>query len=103
MAERLSTDDSTLVEHKSALLTPRLFRVLLHNDDFTTMDFVVFVLEHFFAKPSSEAAHLMLQVHQQGHCVAGCYTGEIAESKVVEVRLEAERQEMPLLVTAEPA
>ena len=68
MSERFSPGESTLAETKEKVSTPRLFRVLLHNDDFTTMDFVVFVLENFFGTASAEATRLMLQVHQEGSC-----------------------------------
>ncbi len=81
---------------------PRRFRVLLHNDDYTTMEFVVEVLLRYFDKSPEEATRLMLQVHQQGVAVAGVYPREIAETKVAEVTDEARQHEMPLLVTAEP-
>ena len=81
---------------------PRRYRVLLHNDDYTTMEFVVEVLRDVFEKSLPEATRLMLQVHHQGQAVAGIYPREVAETKVSEVTAMARRNEMPLLVTAEP-
>ena len=80
---------------------PPLFKVLLHNDDFTTMDFVVEILEHVFHRPEAEALQIMLAVHHQGVGVAGVYTYEIAEAKVNQVTQLAGEQEFPLLCTLE--
>ncbi len=107
-ATRLSRPDrdgetSVLTQEKVLVQSPRMFRVLLHNDDFTTMDFVVEVLMRFFNKSSAEATRIMLQVHRSGLGVAGVYPRAVAETKVAEVLLEAERQQMPLLATSEPA
>jgi ATP-dependent Clp protease adaptor protein ClpS len=82
--------------------TPRLWRVLLHNDDFTTQDFVVWVLETVFQKPTVEATAIMMHVHQAGLGVAGIFTKDVAETKVKATRLLAEQHEFPLLVTLEP-
>jgi ATP-dependent Clp protease adaptor protein ClpS len=81
---------------------PRLWRVLLHNDDFTTQEFVVWVLETVFHKPPAEAFAIMMHVHQSGLGVAGIYTREVAETKVQAARRLAEQNEFPLLVTMEP-
>ena len=80
-----------------------MWRVLLHNDDFTTQDFVVWVLESVFRKPRAEAVEVMLRVHLSGIGVAGIYTHDVAETKLRKVRQMAEEQEFPLLVTMEPA
>lgn len=82
--------------------TPRMWRVLLHNDDFTTQDFVVWVLESVFQKPSAEARAIMLRVHLAGLGVAGIYTRDVAESRQRAARQLAEEHEFPLLVTVEP-
>lgn len=81
---------------------PALYRVVLHNDDFTSMDFVVDVLVRHFAKPLEEAMRLMLQVHREGAAVGGVYPREIAETKAEAVMAEAESRGMPFLVTCEP-
>jgi ATP-dependent Clp protease adaptor protein ClpS len=80
---------------------PRRFRVLLHNDDFTTMEFVVHVLTRHFHKPPAEAMQVMLQVHHKGVGVAGVYPKDVAETKVAEVTAEARAAGMPLLLTLE--
>ena len=82
--------------------TPRLWRVLLHNDDFTTQEFVVWVLETVFQKDAAEARTIMLHVHQSGIGLAGLYTRDVAETKQRATQRLAEQQEFPLLVTVEP-
>ena len=81
---------------------PRMWRVLLHNDDFTTQDFVVWVLETVFHKPAAEAVTIMLHVHTAGVGVAGIYTRDVAESKIAATEQLAEQHEFPLRVTMEP-
>lgn len=81
---------------------PRLWRVLLHNDDFTTQEFVVWILETVFNLPSAEAFAVMMHVHQAGVGVAGRFTRDVAETKVKTTRTLAEQHEFPLLVTIEP-
>lgn len=82
---------------------PPMYRVLLHNDDFTTMDFVVMILEKVFRKTASEATQIMLQVHKRGAGVCGLYPCEIAETRVEQVRQLAEGNGFPLLCTMEEA
>lgn len=84
------------------LSRPRLYKVLLHNDDFTTMEFVVALLMHVFHHSESDAQGIMLHIHQHGMGVAGVFTYEIAETKVAQVRELAEKAEFPLLCTMEP-
>lgn len=83
-------------------VTPRLYKVLFHNDDYTTQEFVVMVLMQYFQKSEAEATYIMLKVHRTGTGVAGVYTRDIAESKVAKVTEVARDYGMPLLVTAEP-
>jgi len=96
--------ESTLAEtrREQKLQRPRMWRVLLHNDDYTTQDFVVWVLETVFHKPHAEAFAIMLNVHQAGLGVAGVFTHEVAETKVKTTLTLAEQHEYPLLVTMEP-
>jgi ATP-dependent Clp protease adaptor protein ClpS len=83
--------------------TPRMWRVLIHNDDYTTQEFVVWILETVFNLPHAEAFTIMMHVHQTGVGVAGLFTRDIAETKVKATRQLAEQHEYPLLVTIEPA
>ncbi|MBI1251053.1 MAG: ATP-dependent Clp protease adapter ClpS [Alphaproteobacteria bacterium] len=80
---------------------PSLYRVLLLNDDYTPMEFVVFVLERFFSKTREEATEIMLHVHQHGVGVCGVFTYEVAETKVAQVLDLARRNEHPLQCTME--
>ncbi len=90
-----------LAETTTQIEKPPLFKVLLHNDDFTTMEFVVDILQHVFHRPEAEALHIMLAVHHQGVGVAGVYPYEIAEAKANKVTELAGAQEFPLLCTLE--
>jgi len=74
-------DGAVLTESKQKVKKPPLFKVLLHNDDYTTMEFVVLVLTTVFNKVEVDAYRIMMAVHQQGIGVAGVYTYEIAEAK----------------------
>lgn len=95
-------DTTVVTERKSKTQKPRLWKVLLHNDDFTTMEFVIHVLQSVFNRTPQEAYELMLQVHTRGMCVAGVYTYEIAETKVSTVEHMARAAEFPFLCTMEP-
>jgi ATP-dependent Clp protease adaptor protein ClpS len=95
------TDEGIVTESKQKLKKPPLYKVLLHNDDYTTMDFVVLVLESIFHKSETDAYRIMMAVHQQGIGVAGVYTYEIAEAKVGKVIDMAREREFPLLCTME--
>lgn len=96
--------ESTLTESRAdqQLQRPRMWRVLLHNDDYTTQDFVVWVLETVFHKSRGEAVAIMMSVHRSGLGVAGVYTRDVAETKVQRTQQLAEQHEFPLLVTMEP-
>ena len=82
---------------------PPLFKVLLHNDDFTTMEFVVWVLQSIFNMTEDQAVQIMLNVHVKGIGVAGVYTYEVAEMKVSRTSELAREHEYPLLCTMEQA
>jgi ATP-dependent Clp protease adaptor protein ClpS len=95
-------DTAVVTERKSKTQKPKLWKVLLHNDDYTTMEFVIHVLEVVFSRTPAEAHELMLQVHTRGMCVAGVYTYEIAETKAGTVERMARAAEFPFLCTMEP-
>jgi ATP-dependent Clp protease adaptor protein ClpS len=80
---------------------PSLYKVLLLNDDYTPMDFVVYVLERFFNKPTEEANRIMWHVHQKGVGICGVYTYEVAETKVAQVMNFARQHQHPLQCTME--
>ncbi len=96
-------DESVVIEPQSdqQVERPRMWRVLLHNDDYTTQDFVVWVLETIFNKELSEAFDIMMSVHRTGMGIAGVYTYDVAQTKVKTTRQLAEEHEFPLLVTME--
>src|SRR5512137_1361845 len=87
---------------KSAVKRPVLFRVILHNDDYTTMAFVVEILEAVFFKQPAEAYRLMMKVHTEGSAICGLYTHEIAETKVAAVHAHARKEGFPLRASLEP-
>lgn len=95
-------DDGLAIAERPQTKRPRKYVVVFHNDDYTTMEFVVEVLMEHFHKSAAEATHIMLQVHQKGVGVAGVYPKDVAETKVAEVTAEARDQGMPLLLTLEP-
>ncbi len=86
---------------KTLTKTPSKYKVLLHNDDFTPMDFVVMVLETFFRKDHAAATKIMLEVHNSGFAVCGVYTYDVAETKVAQVTHKARAHEYPLKCTLE--
>lgn len=94
-------ETGSTVEERKKTQRPRRYKVLIHNDDYTTMDFVVDVLMRHFRKSEAEATQVMLQVHFKGVGVAGVYAREVAETKVREVTDEARAQGMPLLLSTE--
>ena len=95
-------EEAAVAESKEKLEQPPLYKVLLHNDDFTTMEFVVWVLESVFNMAEEQAIQVMLNVHLRGVGVAGIYTFEIAETKIEKTTALAREHEFPLLVTMEP-
>ena len=103
MPETTDIDGGTdvLTETKTKLEKPKLFKVLLHNDDFTTMEFVVWVLEYVFMRDQAEALAIMLKVHNEGVGVAGIYPYDVAYMKSQKVMNLAKAREYPLLSTVE--
>ena len=86
---------------KPKVKRPKRYKVLLHNDDYTTMEFVVYVLKRFFGKSSEEAQRIMTKVHNEGVGVCGVYTYEVAETKVEQVTKAAKEEGHPLQCTLE--
>ncbi|MEW6427432.1 MAG: ATP-dependent Clp protease adapter ClpS [Thermodesulfobacteriota bacterium] len=91
-----------LAEGREKVAEPPMFKVLLHNDDYTTMEFVVMILETVFHKSAVEATKIMLNVHNNGTGVAGVYTREVAETKIALVHGIAQQYEHPLQCSMEP-
>jgi ATP-dependent Clp protease adaptor protein ClpS len=86
----------TATQEKVRVQPPKMYRVFLLNDDFTTMEFVVYILETIFQKNPSEATQIMLQVHKSGRGVAGIFSKQIAEAKIENVHAQAKREGFPL-------
>lgn len=107
MAERKAPPggDTTVLDPKTRTeketKRPPLYRVLFHNDDYTTQEFVVWLLKTVFRKPEAEATVIMLAVHKAGVGVAGIYTRDVAETRAARGRQLAERDGFPLLLTVE--
>jgi len=93
---------TSVEEAKTRLKKPRMFRVLLVNDDYTPMEFVVMVLQRVFKLPHEQAVQVMLKVHTEGAGVCGVFTAEVAETRVREVLGLARENEHPLQCTMEP-
>lgn len=89
-------------ETREKIDKPRLWKILLHNDNYTTMDFVVVVLIAVFHKSEGDAVRIMYDVHRKGTGLVGTYTREIAETKVARVTEMAQQAQFPLLCTMEP-
>lgn len=94
-------DDLAVQESDVKLERPPLYQVVLLNDDYTPMDFVVHILELFFSLSREAATHIMLQVHLNGKGICGTYTREIAETKVAQVNNYSRENQHPLLCTME--
>ena len=90
-----------ITDQKTEVKEPSLYKILLHNDDYTSMEFVVLLLEKVFNKTTAEATRIMLSVHQQGTGVAGVYHREIAETKAAIVHDLAQKNEYPLKCSIE--
>lgn len=96
-----SDGEVAVQEDDGGLSEPPQYRVLLHNDDYTTMEFVIEILRRYFHKSHDQAMQVMLNVHEKGKGVAGVYSQEIAETKVVQVMERARAKGFPLMCTAE--
>jgi len=94
-------DSGTLLKEKPKIKKPPMYRVLLHNDDYTTREFVVMVLQDIFRKSESDAVQIMMHVHTNGVGVAGVYTFEVAEAKAEKSMAIARKFEYPLQLTVE--
>lgn len=92
----------TALKERPKTSKPPLYKVVMHNDDYTTMEFVIDVLSRFFEKDESQARFLMLAIHTRGRAVVGVYPRDIAETKVEQVTNFAQEQGHPLLTTMEP-
>ncbi len=94
-------DDAVRSEALDDVREPSMYRVLLHNDDYTSMEFVVDILQFVFNKSAKEAILIMLKVHNEGIGLCGVYTYEIAETKVDTVQVLTREREFPLKCTME--
>ena len=92
----------TRTETEKKTERPKLYKVLIHNDDYTTREFVVWVLRLVFHRDETESVQIMMHVHNNGVGVAGIYPRDVAEAKVCRVTELAEQNEFPLLTTLEP-
>jgi ATP-dependent Clp protease adaptor protein ClpS len=96
------SQSSILERSHTGVKEPRRFKVIIFNDDFTTMDFVVKILHEVFFKQQAEAEQLMMKVHQTGQAVVGIYTYDIAKSKVMKATEMARSNNFPLRLTYQP-
>ena len=94
-------EGSVLTQDKTEIKEPRLYKVLLHNDDYTSMEFVIAILESVFHKTANDATRIMLNVHNEGVGIAGVYTREICETKISVVHQLAKKNEFPLRCSME--
>ena len=92
----VQTDDVLLAETKVKPKFPPYFKVVLLNDEYTPMDFVVWIIKDIFHKSHEEAVSIMLEIHQKGEGICGVYTRDVAETKAEEVIMVAKRNEYPL-------
>ncbi|MDR1468548.1 MAG: ATP-dependent Clp protease adapter ClpS [Spirochaetaceae bacterium] len=98
----MGIETRSAVKHREHLKEPEMYRVVLLNDDYTTMDFVVTILELVFRKSAAEAEKIMLDVHKNGRGVAGCYTEDVARTKAAQVHTVAAQKQFPLACVVEP-
>ncbi|AJR08101.1 ATP-dependent Clp protease adapter ClpS [Photobacterium gaetbulicola] len=101
--EWIIPDSDVLEEEEVQVKPPSMYKVILNNDDYTPMDFVIEVLQKFFSMDLEKSTQLMLTVHYEGKAVCGTFTAEVAETKVAQVMMYAREHEHPLLCTMEKA
>ncbi|ELR65020.1 ATP-dependent Clp protease adaptor protein ClpS [Photobacterium marinum] len=101
--EWIIPESDVLDEEETQVKPPSMYKVILNNDDYTPMDFVIEVLQKFFSMDLEKATQLMLTVHYEGKAVCGTFTAEVAETKVAQVMMYAKEHEHPLLCTMEKA
>ena len=99
--QQAKEEGQVLTRKRAQVREPGMWKVLLHNDDYTTPEFVVFLLKTVFRKDEPEATAIMLAVHRAGVGVAGVYTRDVAETRAERGRQLAEREGFPLLLTIE--
>ena len=97
----INNENSVLTKEKAKLEKPSMYAVIMLNDDYTPMEFVVYALEHFFNKSTDEATQIMLHIHGKGVGICGVFTYEIAETKVNQVTEFARKNKHPLQCTME--
>lgn len=96
-----SQDSTLLAPERAKIRPPRMYKVILFNDDYTTMEFVVEVLQRFFAMNRERALHIMLKVHNEGSAVCGTYSRDVAETKVMQVSGFSKQHGHPLRCSME--
>lgn len=96
-------ESDVITEQSIDVKEPKSYHVVLYNDNYTTMDFVVYVLETIFHHPRNIAEEIMLDVHQKGKGIAGTYPRDIAETRALQTRTLAKEHKFPLKCVAEPA
>ena len=104
MAEVNNPGSGTGVKSRERILIeePRQYKVIFHNDDFTTMEFVTDVLRRVFNKPADEAVALMMKVHREGQAIVGIYSYDVAMTKAAQATTMARQEGFPLNITCEP-
>ncbi|PCI54075.1 MAG: ATP-dependent Clp protease adapter ClpS [Methylophilaceae bacterium] len=103
MATKQPTDDLAIESSEVKTKLPDMYKVLLKNDDYTPMEFVVETIQHFFSKTREQATQIMLQVHTKGVGICGVYPKDIAETKMNQVLKSAQESQHPLQCVMEPA
>ena len=98
---KTGSESATIERTEVKLTPPSMYNVLLHNDDYTPMDFVIDVLQRFFRLDNEKATEVMLNVHYKGEGICGTFTAEIAETKVAQVMNYAKQHEHPLRCSME--